>query len=134
MNSAALLLMLVVRIYADNVEGPTGKKKHDKRERKWAVWFWMVSSKPARFCVVVDNAVVVCALLFYDSNVAFKVESGLATCIKSCSCLNERLNHNRTDAFTAVNFLPWCVLSARPAAEAVRHGRPPRDETLQSSK
>lgn len=59
MNSAALLLMLVVRIYADNVEGPTGKKNNDKM----GSLVLGVSSKHAGFCVVVDDAAaVVCAL------------------------------------------------------------------------
>lgn len=62
MNSAALLLMLAVRIYADNVEGPTGKTNNEKgEERNVVVWFWMVSSKHARFCVILDDAVVACA-------------------------------------------------------------------------
>lgn len=37
MYSAALLLMLVVRIYADNMEGPTG---NDKRMRRDVCVFW----------------------------------------------------------------------------------------------
>lgn len=71
----------------------------------------------SRCCLFYDDDVVVCAL-FYYSNIAFKVESGLLTSVKSCPHFCEPLNRNPQDAFTAVNFLL--------RAEAVRHGRPPR--------
>lgn len=38
MYSAALLLMLVVRIYADNMEGPTGNDK--RMRRNVCLWFF----------------------------------------------------------------------------------------------